>query len=436
MLKRILCCAMALVLIGGGAMGEALTCVRAPGVAALVDERGVERVENGRYGDLFAVREGELYAAGSRGAYRLLDAEGTVLNDAPFAMIDDAGVALVFRRGALFGAMDGAGNETVPAEWTQLACDGLGGFLALDGDPTDDAPDGIVHISASGEATPTGVAVARGLSPVKAGRMPFVTADGLYGAVDAGGSIAIEPTWRYIGAFDGGLAKARGDGGMGLIDADGHDVIAPVYDWLERSGAMIAAGVGGRVDVYGVDGEWRYNIEAVDAEAALVGEYLAMYAPDGSALYDAAGAVIAERGAGTTFAPGVSGQIVATDGEWGEACQYLIDPDGSDASGPFQQLLPLCEGRYAFLQMAGVEYYSEELGRIKKSWDYAGARYGLADDRGNVVLPAEYREIIPAGADRLALVGDDGVTLVDPDGNIVRTWATVEAGSATGAAGA
>ena len=68
MFKRILCCALALLLLGGAATGEALVCVRAPGVAALVDERGVERVENGRYDDIFVVREGGLYAAGGRGA--------------------------------------------------------------------------------------------------------------------------------------------------------------------------------------------------------------------------------------------------------------------------------------------------------------------------------------------------------------------------------
>lgn len=426
-----------LVLLGRGTLAEGALCVRAPGVAALTDEQGVELIENGRFDDIFAVREGELYAAGSAGDYRLFDASGRQLSDNAFAMIDDGGKALVYRTGGLYGAMDDTGASVVPAEWTQLTCDGAGGFLAMDDDPLDETPDELIHLSADGEATRTGVFVARGLSRVADGRMPYATSAGLCGAVDAAGNIAIEPTWRSLGAFEDGLAKVAGEDGMGVIDVDGNVVVPPVYAWLERSGTMIVGCGADTVDVYVPDGSvLAYSLDAPDSEVYIVGDCLAVLSPEGSRLYGADGAVVAERAAGTTFAAGAAGQFIASDGPWGEPCQWLIGPDGQDASGRFQQLLPLCPGRYAWLRLNGTEYYSDELGRIQTSWDYAGQRFGLADGAGNVLLDATCRDILPVEDMHLALVGDGEVSLVDLAGNVLRTWVTAASEESTGEAGA
>ena len=108
-----------------------------------------------------------------------------------------------------------------------------------------------------------------------------------------------------------------------------------------------------------------------------------------------------------------------------------MNPGGGAASGRFQQLLPLSGGRYAWLELKGVEYYSAELGRTQKSWDYSNARYGLTDGAGRVLLPARYREIRALGEDRLLLVSDFAVQLADRDGAVLKTWVTAEAAAPT-----
>ena len=66
--------------------GAATLCVNAPGVVALTDGRGAEIIENGRFESVFAVREGELYAAGRRGAYRLYNAQGKLMSAVVFSI--------------------------------------------------------------------------------------------------------------------------------------------------------------------------------------------------------------------------------------------------------------------------------------------------------------------------------------------------------------
>ena len=134
MFRRTTICMAALMLITCAAFATGPVCVSAPGIAALVDDQGNDLVESGLFERAFAVREGELFAAGDRNGYRLFDAEGRPVTDQTFSMISDAGDCLIFRRGDCFGAMDCSGGTIVEPEWTQLVCDGAGGFLALDRD--------------------------------------------------------------------------------------------------------------------------------------------------------------------------------------------------------------------------------------------------------------------------------------------------------------
>ncbi len=435
MWKRLAACALALLALPGTAVAGGALCLNAPGLCAFVDSAGNDLAPGVAFDSAFPVREGALYALGEKGAYRLYDAEGKALGGRVFSMIHDAGDCLIFREGERFGAMDAAGNVLVGPEWTRLTPDGAGGWLALSGDPLDEVADELIHLDAAGEARPTGVTVALGLQPVRCDRMPYMGRTGKYGAVDGAGSPVIPAEWAWIGPFEDGLAAARGAEGAGVIDAAGRAVIPPVYGWLQRGPGMIAACTGDRLDVFSPDGRTRvFAVEGEGIEAALVGDCLWVVRQGRSALYDPDGALLAEGDAALRFAPGLRGQLIASDGEWGEACQWLTDPDGSAASGRFQQLIPLCADRYAFLEMDGATYYSEELGTLQRSWDYDGARYGLMDGTGAPLTGAEYTQIVAVGEDRLLLVSDGLARLADLNGEALREWVTAQSPAPSGEA--
>lgn len=435
MRRRLAICVLAMIALLGCAVAEGALCVNAPGLCAFVDEAGNDLAPGVAFDSAFPVRDGALYALGVNGAYRLYDAAGNALGARTFSMIHDEGDCLIFRDGERYGAMDAEGRVVVEPEWTQLSSDGMGGWLALSGDPLDEVADALIHLDAAGEARPTGVMVANGLQPVCCDRMPYMSQQGKYGAVDGAGDAAVPAEWNWIGPFEDGLAVAWGIGGAGLIDAAGREVIPAAYGWLRRAPSMIAAQTDDRLDVFAPDGRTRvFTVEGEGIEAALIDHCLWVVREGLSTLYGPEGAVLAEGDAALRFAPGLRGQLIAMDGAWGETCQWLMDPDGGTASGRFQQILPLCADRYAWLVMDGATYYSEELGDLQRSWNYDSARYGLMDRSGTPLTDAAYREIIAVGEDRLALVSDGLVRLADLNGAVLREWVTAEGEAPSGEA--
>ena len=116
-----------------------------------------------------------------------------------------------------------------------------------------------------------------------------------------------------------------------------------------------------------------------------------------------------------TCALPICGQLIAADGEWGEACQWLVNPDGSAASGRYQRLLSLCEGRYAYAVLPAREDGGAG------EWD-AAVRFGLIDGEGRKLLPATCVSIVALGEDRLRIETEDAVIFADADGAPLRTW--------------
>ena len=110
MFRRLMAVLMLMLLTSASASERYV--VNAGGVAALVDSAGAEILPAGRFEAIFEVRAGALYAAGSAGDYELYDAGG-VRVAGPFEMIADMNGALIFRRGGLYGALDGAGTVQI-----------------------------------------------------------------------------------------------------------------------------------------------------------------------------------------------------------------------------------------------------------------------------------------------------------------------------------
>lgn len=423
MARKMLIWLAVLGLLAGAAQAATLLCVNAPGVVALTDNRGVEIIENGRFESIFTVREGQLYAAGKRGDYRLFDGTGKQLGDVSFSMIDDTGNMLVYRTGHLFGVMNDAGEVLMEPGWTQLTPDGQGGWMALKSDPLDEQPDEIMHIDGTGAVKQTGVYCSGGLSPVSGDRMPYLDSEGRYGVMNADGAILVTPAWQYVSRYSNGLASVAGPEGMGMIDGNGRVIIAPSYARIVRSAAMIAAWDSSGVEIYGPrGGRRRVRLPGRARDVAVVGDNLVVNYGSRTCLYDRHGRLLMQSNGAVNYAAGTRGQLIASNGAWGERCQWLVNPDGSKASGMFQQLLSLCAERYAFMEMKGEVYDSEVLARSQTAWNYGECRYGLMDARGRILTTAKYREISALSAERLLLVGDDRVQIADRNGVVMKTW--------------
>ena len=426
MLRRLAALTLALALMMAAGLAEAY-CVSVDGFAALVDENGVELIPPGTCETLFVVRENALFAGGQPGDYRLYDADGNPLGEERFSMIHDDGGPLIYRRDGVCGAMDGFGNILVVPAWTQLVSNGRDGWLAMTGDPLDERADGVLLIDARGELTETGVSTVGGLDWVRDDRMRVTTADGRWGLIDGAGATVVPTEWRHIGEISGGMAVVSADTGRGLIDADGNERLPAVYAWVERGDGIVAALTrDGVLEVYDAgDLSRRFKASGVE-EAALAGGRVSAVTGEENILYSASGEAIYRAQRLASYYPGLNGQVIVADGAWGEACQKLLSPDGGEVSGAYQRILPLRGDRYAWMTMSGRTYYSDDLGALQTSWDYDSMRWGLMDGAGNELTPAEYREIIALGEDRLLLATDGELLFADMDGGVIRRWSLAE----------
>lgn len=391
----------------------------------LVDETG--RVLN-RGEAVFTLVEGALYAVGRPGDYALCDGEGRPLTNDHYEMLTAEGDAILCRQGGLFGALDPSGGVLIDPIWKQLIRTGEGAFLALDSDPYDSQSDELIFVTASGLRERTGSFTACGLRSFCDGCMAFMLSDGLYGYVDAMGRQVIPPDWSSAGDFSDGAAIVSDGAGMGLIDTHGRVLVTPDYAWMCRGDGMIAAlTADGLMDIYSADGvEKLYTAEVLVNEAEVCGRYVAMKDADAARLIDPSGVCLCVASRAAVFYPGLDGQVIVADGDWGEACQYLINPDGTAASGRYQRLLPLSGGRYAYMTIE-----TNDLG-----WDYDSARWGLMDAKGRELLPAQYLEILPCGENRLSMQTESDLILADLDGRPLASWPINETAAPSSEAGA
>ena len=424
MLKRTGALALALLALLCTALAEAPYCVTEGDLALLVDARGNMLLQEGSFEDGFPVIAGSLYAVGAPGDYALVDADGNGVSELRFGMIDAQGDSLVFRQGSRFGAMDRTGRILVDPVWTQLTSDGRGGWLALAGNAIDEIEDALYHIGPDGSGEETGVSVLGLLRGVCEDRMACCGADGLWGYVDGAGEMALEPSWTSAGDFLNGRAIVMDEYGCGVIDVRGNIVVDAVYRYIARCGEHFALldEEGGLDLCDGLSGETIVHLGDGVTSLTMLGDAMAVFGAGETRLLDGDGRELCRLGAEAAFAAGVDGQYIAADGAWGEANQWIINPDGSPATGKYQRLLPLCRGRYAFMTMNGAEYYSEKLDATQKSWDYDSVRYGLMDGGGRELLPAEYRSIRALDDERLLLTTDEAVMLADRDGAVIRSW--------------
>lgn len=415
----------------GSALAEGALCVSTDFASALLTADGSEIIAPGAYDDIFAVDDGRLYALGVRTddgmRYALGDASGEQLTEAEYAMFRAERDIVIYAQNDLFGAMDMQGEILLPARYTQLVVAGEGRFLAMTTDPFDDDADEIFLLE-NGEMRPTGVRSDKGLTVFSDGRIPFQDPNSeLYGYLAQDGSIAIEAKFETAGRFESGAAKTSMDGKLGLIAPDGEWLLEPEYDYLE-TGSGVTVGLIGREQFIVFDEEFEvaFRIEGAGLEAMLVGDYPVLLRNGVMEVRNIGGELLLEVGQGAAVSPGLDGQLILADGDWGAACVSLVGADGVRVERLDQHLVPLDGGRYAFIRMNVASYYSEELEEIRYSCDYDSMRWGMIDADGNEILPAEYLEIRALGGGRYLVVADDGLTVTDENGEVLWTYTKEE----------
>lgn len=414
----------------GSALAEGMLCVSADGTAALLAADGSEIIAPGIYDDIFEVSD-ELYALGTQTAegmrYALGSASGERLTDSRYAMFKAEGDTVIYAQDDLFGAMNMKGDILLPAEYTQLIFANEGRFLAMTTDPFDDDADEIFLLEA-GERTPTGVRSDEGLTAFSDGRTPFQNPDSeLYGYLAEDGSVAIEAKFETAGRFEGGAARVSVNGKLGLIDPSGEWLLKPEFDYLE-SGAGVSVGLTGREQFIVFDEEFEaaFRIEGAGLEAMLVGAYPVLLRNGMMEVRNISGELLLEVGQGATLLPGLNGQLILADGDWGAECVSLVGADGERAERRDQHLIPLDGGRYAFVRMNVAGYYSEVLEEIRYSCDYDSMRWGMIDADGNEILPAEYLEIRALGNRRYLAVTEAELQVTDENGEALWTYVKEE----------
>lgn len=402
MLRRIAALMLALMLCGS-ALASDRYVVQAGDVTALMDADGRVLLAGDDLPMLFEVRADRLYAAGTSGDYALYDRDGNPLGDLRFSMIDDMNGALIYRQDGLYGAMDADGQVLLAAEYAQLTAAGDGQYLATFTSPLDEQPDEIFRVTESGAVEATGITTDNGLRPFSGGRMPYRGPEGKYGCLDGQGRPAVPEIWAWLGDFISGAAIVSDGALYGLIDPDGNIILQPRCIWLQRCGdRLVGLREDGTAEVLSPDGAALWSVHTRSGQIEPVGGGLLVREADGCTLYGSDGAAIYTGPADILVFPGLDGQYIVSDGAWGEACQQLIGPDGSSASGRYQRILPLCAGRYAF------QTFDD---------NYENIRCGLLTSDGAELLPAAYDDILPAGDDRLILVDGDEVVFADVMGS-------------------
>lgn len=424
-LKRALACALTLALLCGNALAD--TAVNGDAFAALIAADGTEIVPEGIYARIEPLKDGFWCGVDGEGRYALLNAAGEALSEERFDELRCTAETILFRQGESWGILGDDGSVLVQARYSDIRANGEGDFVALRNSAGTATAQNVDYLDATGNETAIGVRVLYGLSDFSEGYMPVLLArTGRYGYLDTQGVVAFGGEYIAAGGFQDGYAVVYTENGAGMINQVGRLVVPAEYREILRVGelALLTRRDGG-VLVLRIGGEVLLELEG-EAYVGRVGDMGLIWQASGLTVLNGAGEVAFTLPAEAKLAAGLSGQMIVTNGLWGEAASRLVQPDGSEVGDTYQSIQPLSEdadGAYYAVGRFDARAVQDASGNVLYyDWSPDGIRYALMDGTGTLLSDFVFDCLRPAEAGRFYAVTAEKAGLIDSTGKFV--WET------------
>ena len=424
--KMILCAALAAVLPMSALADMA---VNGKSGAALIATDGTEILPMGEYARIEPLKAGYWCGIDPEGKCVLLDKAGQPVTEARFDELKCEKRTLLYREGATWGILSDDGTPLVSAKYSDIRVNGDGDYIALRNAVGTGTAQNVDFLDENGAETTIGVRVLYGLNDYSQGFMPVLFAkSGRYGYLDAQGVVAFEGQYIAVGEFRDGYAVVTTDDGTGMINRTGRMVVPDEYvDILRVGGIALLKEKNGGVLVLRIGGEELLRVPA-EAYVGEVGRYGLISTAEEMMLIDENGHVSAIFPASATVVGGENGQIIVSDGLWGEDHTYVALADGTPVSDRYQMILPLNEGGESGYYAVGrfdAEPVKDDAGEvIRYEWDAKGIRFALMNGQGNLLTGFDYSAIRRAETDRFYAETEDTYGVMDPSGE----WLWTESG--------
>lgn len=407
-----------LLIFMGGA--DAAVSVRMEDTAALLDSYGGVLAAPGMYDDIVSIGGG-FFAAEKDGLYALMAGDGSLLTDVVYSGLRYDGGMLLGKRDGGWGILNADGSARCEFIYSLILPGQAMNCWALKDDPNDMNSDKLYRIDPQGKQHATRLYL-RALSRTPSEGLLSVCLRGesLYGYCDVLGRMVIPAEYEYAGDFVNGLAAIVRNGCYGAINRRGELVIPAEYSFLEISpaGHVIAAKAGEGAWVFDPDGYEKDAFAGSDVYIALVGDGYAVVDSEFLYVFDRSGSLILEAPPQSVALEGIDGQLIISDGMWGEQCVYL-----SGTHNRYQNLYPLGtsggEGIYACMEARVGRYMNDLLGELQLSTDMDSARYGVVSAAGEALTDCIYLSLDFLEDDRLLARTDDAWQMIDARGRVL-----------------
>lgn len=416
-MKRLFLILLALLL---SAPAQAAVSLRLNDGAALLDTHGSVIVDFGAWDDIVMLGN-DRFAAGQNGLYALMDAGGSILTETAYSDLLSCRELYLACREDMWGILAPDGAIRAGFRYTRLIPSEADVFWALKTDPNDLNSDELFLLDASGVERSTKLSVRRTAEASGCGLLAVqLSENGLWGFCDQNGDMAVPAQYESVGRFTTGIAPVVQGGRWGAIDAAGNVLVHAQYDSLEitEAGCILAAKTGEGVQVFSAGGEIIASHEGEGSFAAALGDGYVLYEKEGVRIFDAVGNERFVFSADAAVSEGLNGQILIADGPWGEENSFIAGTENR-----YRHLYPLGMAGdaplYACMSVSASQYMNELLGEMQLAVDMDSARWGVADAKGNLLLPMEYESIQYLGEERLLVQHRGQMQMLDLSGNVL-----------------